>query len=246
MAPQHGSSAVPEDKSGVLRPLIISLVCIAVAVIPGVALFRPGHQGRLVQEQQIVTDAVASKDLGAGGVGRPGRGGGGGSGRKRSACDQPVELAPSPILESCEHLEDVCTDQVWRQCLPAVTWAPRRNPRPRPPPAKWRQAEAASGAAAAPQARLILYSPKYRPRSGNGPPHDLPVLDPSDRHSNFPVDFWGTVGWVGGWEGGRLYAHIEGGRCYDAPHTRARPPCCCRASCSMRAWAPSKCGRQPA
>ena len=97
-----------------LRPLIISLVCLALAAIPGVALFRPGHQGGLIQQHPIVPDALKSSDPGAGGVEDP-------AAAAATALPPPpvrrcaqLAMEPSPFMRSCEHLEEVCVDQVRR------------------------------------------------------------------------------------------------------------------------------------
>ena len=91
-----GSPRSPGTPS-VLRPVFISLACIALAVVPGVTLFSPWRQEKTVHEYN-------QQQLDQSGRSQGGDGSGGNSDGPRSC--------PPPFQKSCEHLEEVCLDQV--------------------------------------------------------------------------------------------------------------------------------------
>lgn len=46
------------------------------------------------------------------------------------------------------------------------------------------------------QGTVILYGPQYRPANGNGPPIDLPTLEPVGRQKTFYLQYWHRVCFV--------------------------------------------------
>ena len=183
-----------------LRPLIISLVCLALAAIPGVALFRPGHQGGLIQQHPIVPDALKSSDPGAGGVEDPA------AAAATALPPPPVRrcaqraMEPSPFMRSCFLVSDACVDQVGPACSsiskPSKVsllhcWHPPPGPMIRLP------IQSPNRPPHRVQRTIILHGKEYQPDPADPRGHPgkpLPHLVPPPRFYHFIFRFKNSVG----------------------------------------------------